>query len=214
MPAVGTSSGAANATTDPGRLIGVTTALLFLLLGILSAYSLTWKFEHDAPVMMYIALLIERMDLVPYRDVFDMNLPGSYLAYSAIGRLGGYTDLGGRFGDLIILAATLTINWRWLRPVSPRAALLGSALWGSLYLSLGPLVSLQREHLLLLPLLGSVAFASKRSMSGTARSLTAGVCLGLAATVKPQVLIGRSSNGSRAGRPPSRNSLAPLATAG
>lgn len=172
------------------RLIRAAAVLLFVLLGLLAVFSLTWKFQHDSAVMMYIAFLIERLDFAPYRDLFDINLPGSYLAYAAIGRLGGYSDLGGRVAGLIVLAAILVVNWGWLRQVSPRAAWLGSALWGVLYLGLGPNMSLQREQLMLLPLLGSVALASNRSLARLSRNLMAGLCLGMAATIKPQVLVG------------------------
>src|SRR5262245_16552299 len=44
--------------------------------------SLDWPLIHDAPVMHYIAWRISQ-GAVPYRDLFDMNFPGTYLVHLA-----------------------------------------------------------------------------------------------------------------------------------
>ena len=54
--------------------------------------SLGWPLIHDAPIMHYVAWLIAQ-GLVPYRDAFDMNLPGVYLIHGAVLAVGGASDL-------------------------------------------------------------------------------------------------------------------------
>ena len=48
---------------------------------------------------------------VPYRDVFDMNLPGVYLIHAAVIGLLGRGDLAWRLFDLGWLAATGALLW-------------------------------------------------------------------------------------------------------
>ena len=55
--------------------------------------------------MHYIAWLIAQ-GAVPYRDAFDMNLPGVYLLHLAVLQVGGPGDLAWRLFDLGWLAAT------------------------------------------------------------------------------------------------------------
>ena len=64
-----------------------------------------WPLIHDAPLMHYVAWLIEQ-GAVPYRDAFDMNFPGVYLLHLAVLRVGGAGDLAWRLFDLGWLAAT------------------------------------------------------------------------------------------------------------
>ncbi len=39
--------------------------------------SLSWRYVHDSPLMIYAGFLISH-GTVPYRDLFDMNMPGTY----------------------------------------------------------------------------------------------------------------------------------------
>ena len=43
-----------------------------------AAIARTWPLVHDAPLMHYVVFLMER-GFVPYRDIVDMNMPGSYI---------------------------------------------------------------------------------------------------------------------------------------
>ena len=72
------------------KLISAASAVL---LAYLVWGSRGWPLIHDAPLMHYIAWLIGQ-GAVPYRDAFDMNLPGVYLLHLAVLRVGGAGDLG------------------------------------------------------------------------------------------------------------------------
>ncbi|MGH7277466.1 MAG: hypothetical protein ACREJG_02160, partial [Candidatus Rokuibacteriota bacterium] len=45
--------------------------------------SRAWPLVHDAPIMHYIAWRIGE-GAMPYRDLFDMNFPGTYLLHLAV----------------------------------------------------------------------------------------------------------------------------------
>ena len=79
-----------------------------LLAGALAARSLGWPLIHDAPLFHYVAWLMGQ-GLVPYRDIFDMNLPGVYLLHWAVLATVGAGDLAWRLVDLGWLAATAAL---------------------------------------------------------------------------------------------------------
>jgi hypothetical protein len=73
------------------------SALLFFL------WSWRWPLVGDASLMHYIAFLIQR-GWAPYRDLGDMNMPGSYLIEIAAMRLFGAGALAWRLFDFTLLA--------------------------------------------------------------------------------------------------------------
>src|SRR5690348_1969435 len=84
------------------------TTLLCLLLSstvVCGIASVGWPLIHDAPLMDYIAWRIAS-GAVPYRDIFDMNMPGTYLIHTVALRLFGNSDLGWRLFDLLWLGLT------------------------------------------------------------------------------------------------------------
>jgi len=73
------------------------SALLYFL------WSWRWPLVGDASLMHYIAFLIQR-HWVPYRDLGDMNMPGSYLIELAAMHLFGAGALAWRLFDFTLLA--------------------------------------------------------------------------------------------------------------
>jgi hypothetical protein len=169
-------------------LLGVPlTCLLFVAV----VNALSWTTQHDLPIMMYTAFLFDEFGLVPHRDVFDMNMPGTHLAYLWIGKLFGYGDQGLRWADSFLLAVILGLTVLMLRRLGHRVAWLAAAMFGLAYIYSGSWMSLQREFLLLIPLLLAVlAAVSVPGEHFKRRVLVAGICLGCAATIKPHALIG------------------------
>jgi hypothetical protein len=151
--------------------------------------SLSWRIRHDGAIMMYMAFIMDRFGALPYRDFFDMNMPGSYLAYFLIGKLFGYADLGLRIADLsvltVICCATAAMLWR----LAPRAGILAAALVGLRYLSFGESMSLQREYLALAPIALGVAAATS-ALPLVWRWGLAGLAFGVVATIKPHACVG------------------------
>jgi hypothetical protein len=158
-----------------------------LLLAYLVWASRAWPLIHDAPLMHYIAWLIEQ-GAVPYRDAFDMNLPGAYLLHLAVLQVGGPGDLAWRLFDLAWLAATAVLLWVYCRPMSDAvAAGAGAVLFGLYHLSGGVWRAGQRDFLLCLFLLAG-AYGVARGLEqpdGRLALLTGGLALGAGMTVKP-----------------------------
>lgn len=155
---------------------------------MIATFSLGWRIEHDAPLLLYAAWLIDEQGLTPYRDFFEQNLPATYLIYVLVGRLTGYADGAVRLFDLGYLAAVPAATWAVLRGFGQRAAWAAGALVGLAYLGYGPAVSLQREFLMLLPLSLAVA-ALVAPLPTLGRGDLAGLGSGLATAIKPHAVL-------------------------
>lgn len=172
--------------TRPGRLLSA--ALLAAaagVVGLLAVRSLGWPLFHDAPLMHYVAWRILEGD-VPYRDLFDMNFPGTYLLHLGVVGLLGSGDGAWRVFDLGWLAATVgAIAW-YGRPFGARAAWLGGLLYAGYHLSAGPVQAGQRDFLLLLPLFLALGWTARHWETGRWGDLMwAGLAMGVAAILKP-----------------------------
>jgi len=156
------------------------------LLAYLVWRSLGWPLIHDAPLMHYVAWVIGQGG-VPYRDVFDMNLPGIYLIHAAILAAAGPGDLAWRLFDLGWLAATCALLWAYTRPLGAGPAAAGGVLFALYHLSGGAWRMGQRDFLLCLFLLaGAYGLACSIERGGALLPLVlAGLALGVGMTVKP-----------------------------
>ena len=174
-------------TSGSLKLISAASALLlaYLIWG-----SRAWPLIHDAPLMHYIAWLIDQ-GAVPYRDAFDMNLPGAYLLHLAVLRVGGSGDLPWRLFDLGWLVGICGLLAAYCRHVGDGwSAAAGALLFGLYHLSGGAWHAGQRDFLLcLFLLLGAwgVARGTERGASGAL--LWGGLALGAAMTLKPHAAL-------------------------
>ena len=166
-------------------------ALLALLVLVACAASFRWRMVHDSPIYFYTAYLMNHWDLVPYRDFFDVNMPGVHWIHSLVGAVFGYGDLGFRVADILVLAATSAVTVQLMRRLGGRAAVLAAVIFGLHYLSLGPYHSFQRDYLLILPvtaaLLVATSAAGKHDRWG---GFLTGALFGIAFTLKPTAVIG------------------------
>jgi hypothetical protein len=172
----------------------ITASLLLAACGLLLAVALgssvDWRMSHDTPILLYMAFLMDAFEALPHRDFFDMNLLGTYGTYRAVGALLGYSDLAVRVAELGILGVLLTLSHRFMRPFGRPAAWAGVVLPGLCYLSVAGGQALQRELLLLPPLLGAALLCLREGWPGPhLRALAVGSLVGLAMTVKPQAAI-------------------------
>jgi dolichyl-phosphate-mannose-protein mannosyltransferase len=150
--------------------------------------SLGWPLIHDAPLMHYIAWIIAHRG-TPYRDAFDMNVPGTYLIHWAVISIGGTGDRAWRLFDLGWLAAVCLLLFVYCRPLGEwRAAAVAAALFALYHLSGGAWHSGQRDFLLCLFLLIGVLGVARAWERGGALGplFWAGIALGAGMTVKPQ----------------------------
>jgi hypothetical protein len=155
--------------------------------------SLPWPLVHDAPIMHYVASRIAAGD-VPYRDLFDMNMPGVYLLHLAILRTVGAGDFAWRVFDLAWLGAGAGAIATFVAPWGRRAAAAAALLFAAYHLAGGPWQSGQRDFLLS-PLLvaGALGVARWAESDAGARPLFSlawgGLALGAALSVKPHAML-------------------------
>jgi hypothetical protein len=164
-------------------------ALLAGWLLLQSAYSLHWPIAHDEAPLFYEAFLMRSEGRVPYRDIFDFQMPGSYAAYYALGRLGGFDDFRIRILDLLILGTLLSITYIFMRRFGNLPALMAGLLFGLKYLQGGPSLSMQREYLLLL-FIAAALWVGLRDCLTFKHRLSLGILFGLAGVIKPHAAIG------------------------
>jgi hypothetical protein len=161
-------------------------ALVFLAVGM------SWQTVRDTPFLLYEGFLSQQLDIVPYRDYFEVNAPGTVLVFGVLQRLSGGGDLALRFVDLLVLAGICAFTFIVLGRHGWRSGLLACALFAGFELSTGPENALQREYLSLLPLAISLALVFRRSdlMRGQLYPLfLAGLMMGSVATIKPPLAI-------------------------
>jgi hypothetical protein len=155
----------------------------------LAAGSIGWPLIHDGPIMHYIAWRIAQ-GAVPYRDLFDMNFPGTYVVHLATLTLAGAGDAGWRALDLAWLGATSLALAVYARPWGEVAAW-GSALFFAVYhLSGGPWQAGQRDFLLAgFLVLGALGVGRWAAGTGRANLVWSGLLLGAGVTIKPHAAL-------------------------
>ncbi len=148
-----------------------------------------WPVVGDAPLMHYVVLLMDHGKM-PYRDIVDINMPGTYaLQWGAIHLLGPGA-VGWRAFDFGLMAtcvaAMVVIAW----PVDWLIGLFAGAMFAAIHLRDGPANSGQRDLMMTTLLLVACAFlfyAVRR------RSVWAAVVFGMfaggATLVKPSGLL-------------------------
>src|SRR5437879_4031150 len=127
---------------------------------------------------------------VPYRDLFDVNQPGTYLLHLAVLRTLGGGDLAGRVFVLGWLAATAGVIAVFAMPWGRVAAAAGALVFVTYHLAGGAWQAGQRDFLLcLFLLLGALGVARWLEHGGVVRLLWSGAALGAGITVKPHAAL-------------------------
>jgi len=161
---------------------------IFILLGIFlivqAAYSLHWPIAHDEAPLFYETFLMRSEGRFPYRDIFDFQMPGSYIAYNIIGILSNFSPLRIRIIDLALLAALIFITYRAMQSYGKITAITAGILFGLKYLQGGPSLSLQREYLILI-FLSLILLVGMHDSLTPKHRLTLGLLFGLSAVIKP-----------------------------
>src|SRR5438552_2892589 len=127
---------------------------------------------------------------VPYRDLFDMNQPGTYLVHLAVLRTLGGSDLAWRVFDLAWLVATACVIAALAAPWGALAAGSGALVFATYHLAGGAWQAGQRDFLLcLFLLLGALGVARWLERGRLASLVWSGAALGAGITVKPHVAL-------------------------
>jgi hypothetical protein len=150
--------------------------------------TIRWPLAGDASLMHYIDFLMEH-GRVPYRDIADMNLPGSYLIDYAVMHVLGEGSLAWRLFDLALIVTSSLAMISISRPHGWFPGVFGAALFALVHGRDGIYELGQRDLFIavLLLLAYAACFHSVRK-SSPGWMLLFGLCASTAATIKPLFL--------------------------
>ena len=142
--------------------------------------------------MQYVGWLIHQ-GAVPYRDIFDMNFPGTHLVHWLVLCIPGDMDLVWRCFDLGVLLTTLVLLAKLLPPRHYWAASATCVAFALYYLSLGPFYANGERDMLMTPLMigGVIANVAmlEKARPRTWLAFLAGALFGAACTIKPTGIV-------------------------
>ena len=149
--------------------------------------TLHWQWMWDTQVMHYIVLLLNH-GKVPYKEIYDLNMPGSYLTERwAIGIFGS-GDLGWRLYDFTLLGSmtlamiVIALPYDWL------AGLFAGVLFTLLNGLGGPAMAVERDEVMtVLIFIGYALLMLAVRKSRPWLMLPYGLAMGLAVLIKPTV---------------------------
>lgn len=171
----------------PYCIVLLIDAILSLFLIIETFFSLQWRMVHDSPILFYMGYLVSHFGAVPFRDFFDMNMPGAHWFNALIGSIFGFTDSGFQLANVLVLLLTLALLFCWLRSFGFLAAWTGTVLFGIFFLQYGPAMSLQREFITLPFILAALlTFPVSTETRRPWRFLLSGFFISLSVLIKPQ----------------------------
>jgi hypothetical protein len=156
---------------------------------LLAWRSLAWPVIHDVALMHYVAWRIAD-GATPYRDLFDMNQPGTYLIHLAVLRTLGGGDLAWRLVDLAWLAATAGAIAAFAAPWGALASAAGAFVFATYHLAGGAWQAGQRDFFVCVVLvLGALGVARWLEGGRLVTLVWSGAALGAGLTVKPHVAL-------------------------
>jgi hypothetical protein len=163
--------------------------LLAAFLLVQAAFSLRWLIAHDEAPLLYEAFLMQSGHM-PYRDLFDFQMPGAYIAYYLLGLFSNFGPFRLRVLDLAILTTLLAITFLFMRRFGNIPAITAALLLGLKYMQGGAFMSLQREYLFLLFIAIALWINFRRADLTPRDHLVTGFLFGLAAIIKPHAALG------------------------
>lgn len=163
--------------------------LLFSILVTLIR-SLDWPLIHDAPLLHFIASEI-LAGAAPYKDIVDMNMPGTYLLHMLALIALGSGDVAWRMFDLIWLGFATGGIVLFTRSFGPWISIFSSAFYFAFHLSQGPTRLGQRDFLMIPFLMFGAHFLanSLEERSSKWNMFGVGLFMGCAIIIKPFSLI-------------------------
>ncbi|HWP30606.1 MAG TPA: hypothetical protein VNK96_02630 [Fimbriimonadales bacterium] len=163
---------------------------LFILLLTVAFISLKWRIQHDLPAVLYPGYLFMQGN-IPYKEIFDINFPGSFFLYGFLAKFIGIENISLRLFDLLMLFLLSWMGWVCFGPINKKGTLFGISSFGLFYLGDSWWLSLQREVFILLFLLFSLVLLLKNSERyNFIRFGMIGLLGGCSALIKPHALLG------------------------
>lgn len=150
--------------------------------------SIRWQVMWDQSIMHYVNFLMDH-GKAPYRDIIDINTPGSYMIEGWAMHSFGGGDIAWRFYDFFLLGSMTTALIVISLPYDWFAGLFSGVLFLLLHGVDGPVDAGQREEVMTILIIVSYALlfsAMRRRLP--LLMLPFGFVIGLAASLKPTVV--------------------------
>lgn len=187
MNAIATDSvNRAPRSIDTGIWLALAAIGVLMLIG-----SFSWRVNHDFSLLSYTGFLMDRYGAIPYKDIFETSMPGTFLFHYLLEHFFGHSDLTFRLVDVAALLLLNSITYRFIKSFGKTAALWAILLFDVVYLSQGQSICLQRDYLGLFPVAAALQFLP----STTTRQIRIldfawpGLLFGVASTFKPHLVV-------------------------
>lgn len=172
--------------TWPTLRVLILCVLVLSLTGFVAS-TLHWPLVNDAAQIDYACFLMDH-GMAPYRDLVELNMPGTYLANWSVMHTLGAGALAWRVFDFLLLAVA-GVAMMWIaRPYGLLGGFFGAALFALFHGRDGPAQAGQRDLIIAVLLLLAYAFLFQAvRQAKTWPLILFGVSVGFATTIKPPV---------------------------
>jgi hypothetical protein len=168
------------------------TVWFAVCVSITIAHSMRWPLVHDSPILLYMVYLSEH-GMRLYRDIVEVQFPGSFLLYSLERHLFGPSDLAFRLFDLCGLGVAFLAMFA----IARRGGLWFAAVFGFSFFVLehtgtwAGIIGLGQRDFFMTCLLGAGVALLLESFHRQQPLLMLffGLCVALAATIKPTAVV-------------------------
>jgi hypothetical protein len=120
-------------------------------------WSWHWPLVHDAVIMHYVVFLMDH-GMAPYRDIIDINLPGTFITQWAIVHIFGGGAAAWRIFDILTMLVSIGAACWIAAPYDWRAGALGGLALSLFHLSNGAVEMGERDWFVMVLLLLGYAF--------------------------------------------------------
>src|SRR6266508_3381051 len=180
-----------HALLSTARIATLFNVPLAIAAGWLLWHSLDWPLVGDATIFHFIAGQFQ-MGAVPYRDIFDINMPLIYYIHAAVVAIGGMSDVAWRAFDLsaALLMSGLILMLVW--PAGRAVAILAVLIVLVTHFLLGPYSAGQRDFLMSIPALAAALASAKAAEDkghGHFYLMLVGAFAMTAASIKPSGIL-------------------------
>ncbi len=145
----------------------------------------SWPFISDAVLMRYADFLLHH-GMVPYRQIVDVNLPGSYVLDNVVTHIFGVSALAWRCFDVALTIGALACFLALTGRKDWHAGVFAGSLFALIHAGDGVAQEAQRDLVMTVLLMAGLT-ALFRSRLWPA--FLFGLCCGAASTLKPQALV-------------------------
>lgn len=151
-----------------------------------------WEYYHDTPLLNFAAVMMHDFGMVPYRDMFETTMPGTFLFHYIIVGLGLETQTAFVTLGLLAMFALAGAGTLILSRVHYWSALMFAPFFLMVILQFGATALFQREILGLLAICSALILATRAGprRQYLLRQGAVGLFFGIAATIKPQFGLG------------------------